>query len=141
MNLLRYPMEMWPQVRGQVPFIVKGPNWHSRHSLRDFLMGVEAGLVEEFGPLGARNIVAQLMLETEMCVAAWRVSPEINIPEADRWGLAVEQCASEIPKPNAEWPLHLGAWEFLDGITTLEHYVSYLHHDSAELVAMRVPNP
>lgn len=133
----RYSVGLWPQIRGEVPFILRGPNWNGRHVMRKVL---EDHPLTGLSPQEVRPVVAEWMLWEGFCVAAWPVELETCAPIERRWDLAIQQCASEIPKVCEEWPISLGAWELLDGMSTIEHYRHLLIWDDILLESMQIPN-
>lgn len=141
MLIQRYAVGLWPQIKGEVPFILRGPNWNGRHVLRRVLEDLERGyLLNVIDPDDVRLIVAEFMLREGFCSAFWPVELETCAPVERRWKLAIRQCADEIPKVSSEWPISLGAWELLDGMSTVEHYRTYLNHDSVVLESMDIPS-
>lgn len=133
----RYAVGLWPQIKGECPFILRGPNWNGRHVFRQAL-----GLMSFDGlaPDEIRLVTAEAMLREGICAAFWPIELETCAPQELRWVLAVRQCASEIPKVSDEWPISLGAWELLDGMSTVEHYRHLLLFDSVTLESMQIPN-
>lgn len=130
----RYSGELWPQIRGHVPFILRGPNWRHLRTFRqvlkefDFLPGDDR-----------RMIAAELMLEAGLATAYWAVEAPGCVAPEHRWQQSILQCANEIPKVSAEWPIDLGAWELLDGMSTIEHYHIHFQRDNLLLEALEIP--
>lgn len=137
MIIQRYSTALHPHIRGEVPFIVRGPNWSGRHVMRQVLRDFDFSGLE---PDEIRLTVAEFMLREGFCSAAWMVEMETCAPVNARWDLAVRQCADEIPKVCDEWPIDLGAWELLDGMSRVEHYRHLMWMDSVVLESMEIPN-
>lgn len=137
MLIQRYSVSLWPNIRGHVPFIVRGPNWNGRHVMRKVLESQE---LHGLSPDEIRLVVAEWMLREGFCAAAWPIELPTCAPEDQRWSKAIRQCADEIPKVSEEWPISLGAWELLDGMSTVEHYRHLLHVDDVLLESMEVPS-
>lgn len=137
MIIQRYAVGLWPQIQGEVPFILRGPNWNGRHV---FKVALESLDFKGLGPDEIRLIVAEAMLKEGFCCAFWPVELETCAPEDERLALAIRQCADEIPKVSEEWPISLGAWELLDGMSTVEHYRHLLLFDSVVLESMQITN-
>ena len=136
MIIQRYSTALHPQIRGEVPFIVRGPNWAGRHVMRQVLRGFDTSDLQMDE---VRLVVAEWMLREGFCSAAWMVEMQTCAPIIARWDLAIRQCADEIPKVSTEWPIDLGAWELLDGMSKVEHYRHLMWMDSVVLETMEIP--
>lgn len=133
----RYAVGLWPHIRGEVPFIVRGPNWSGRHVMRRVLDSFDFhGLTHN----EIRDVVAEFMLREGFCSAAWPVELETCQPPELRWDVAIKQVARETPKVCDEWPISLGAWELLDGMSKVEHYRHLLWMDEVVLETMEIPS-
>jgi hypothetical protein len=133
----RYSTGLRPHILGEIPFIVRGPNVKGRHVLRRVLETFDFADLE---PDEIRLVVAEFLLREGFCMAAWTVEMPTCRPIEDRWRIAVRQCADEIPKVSDEWPISLGAWELLDGMSTIEHYRHILVYDDVVVESMEIPN-
>jgi hypothetical protein len=132
----RYSIALWPHIRGEVPFVVRGPNWNGRHVMRRVLQTHD---FDGLGPDDIRLVVGEFMLREGFCEAAWSIELETCQPAEHRWSVAIRQVADEIPKVSDEWPISLGAWELLDGMSKVEHYRHLLWQDAVILEPMAVP--
>lgn len=132
----RYGSGIHPQISGVVPFIVRGPNISGRHVLRRVLTSYD---FTGFEPDEIRLMVAEFMLREGFCQAAWTVEMPSCCPMESRWDTAVRACADEIPKVCDQWPISLGAWELLDGMSSVEHYRHLLIYDEVLLESMEIP--
>lgn len=133
----RYSTGLHPHIRGTVPFIVRGPNANARHVMRKMLDGFDfSGFVDE----EIRLVVAEFMLREGIVQAAWPIELDTCCPPDGRWETAIRQCAQEIPKVSDEWPISLGAWELVDGMSKIEHYTHLLSYDRVVLESMQIPN-
>ena len=131
----RYSTPLWPHIRGERPFILRGPNWRHLRELRRVLKEFEFLPGDD-----RREIAAELILRGGLATAYWAVGSTLCAPVEDRWALSIRQCADEIPKVGPEWPIDLGAWELLDGMSTIEHYHIHFQRDVLELEALEIPS-
>lgn len=125
---------MWPQIRGLVPFVVRGPSWH-----------LATGITRAFDDLprdqASRLAIAETLLGEGIVAAAWS-NIEGNLPAPDRWEASVKHLArAEIPIPpcvcGSSWSQVLR--EVFQVISDLAHYKWYVSPDVIELDLLRPP--
>jgi hypothetical protein len=142
----RYTSGNWPQIRGQRPFIVTGPNfrrWTVAHSLQRYgehrfvpeLVQILSHVDADQRDL-ARESVAELLLREGICEALWASNVRTALPENLRWQTSVDQLAAEIPDcaPVSSWAI-----ELLSGMSEPSHYRSYLLESGIALEVLIPP--
>ncbi len=126
----RYARGMWPAVRGERPFLVRGPRWESA---RDSAWDFDDGLPDH--PL-SRRVIAEFLLREGAVVAAWSAlgSP---MTAAERWEASVRALAAEVPTWGYFGDGYApGVAELLDSMSDLGWYESYLAEDRVGLIPM-----
>jgi hypothetical protein len=134
----RYAGGNWPTIMGEVPFVATGPKFYDwaikgslarcfEHKFIDSLKrDLDEGLAGLEGSL-ARECAAILLLTEGIVQALWvSHSP---IARTDRWEIAVEKVASEIP----HGPVGEGVIELLSGMSDPNHFRSYVSEDAIDL--------
>ncbi len=143
--LQRYCSANWPQVKGRMPFLATGPNFFGwaikgsleRHGEHRFVQSFKQELDEVYGEMGtemSRYCAAWALLQTGIVQALW--ADHSDVPEVERWGVAVDRLAAEIPNV---WSVGEAVVEYLSGLSDPGHFRSYVSEDEIELVQMQVP--
>lgn len=139
----RYATSNWPQVKGDVPFLATGPLFSNYgYGLERFNEWRFAGELErqfqdaygEFGQDEGRYYAAWALLDTGIVQALW--AGHSPIPDGERWSVAVDQLAREIP---SDTPIGESVIEYLSGLSAPGHFRSYVSEDQISLDAMEVP--
>jgi len=134
----RYADGNWPMVRGETPFVSTGPRfyeWAIKGSLvrcfeHKFVDSLKRDLDEGLADLEeslAREVAAKLLLSEGIVQALWVSHSPIS--RTDRWEMAVEKVASEIP----HGPVGASVIELLSGMSAPEHFRSYVSEDAIDL--------
>ena len=131
----RYALGLWPQLRGERPFIASGPNFHryvvpgslerdrEHRFIPAFLDAVRDGFTSVSD---LRPEFAEFLLAEGIVSALWFPSSEAP---ADRWERSILGLAREIPGGDIPfWGI-----ELLSGISSPEHYRNMLSLDGIEL--------
>jgi hypothetical protein len=83
----RYARGLWPKIRGERPFIVRGPRW-SLASTEDFNILPATD--------GSRRVIAHFLLEEGAVSALWSTEMETCVQPHLWWDLAVLELTDEI---------------------------------------------
>lgn len=154
MIIQRFAMGLWPQMRGEIPFIALGPNFKKRAAKREpappgrpsmeqisfgFMAEVTkacASILSDVPACEAKRLLSQALLEEEIVQALWlKGSP---VPGPDRWEKSIDRLADMIP--DSIWDtVAMNTIELLDGMSPADHYHSMLAaHDDGELEPQQV---
>lgn len=154
MILQRYAVGLWPMIRGDIPFIVRGPNFNAAGKMI-------AAMNDAFSSTDDREdlvrAAAELLLLEGVVSAAW--SPLSTVDRSERMKASIERLAFEIPDLRmnltlkemygeqemlskgftVETDIGHEVHELLSGMSTKQHYESRLSSDSIELDEL-IPN-
>lgn len=135
----RYCTGNWPFVNGEAPFLATGPLFPQyaygleRYNEWRFAGDLGRQFQDAYGSFEgdeAKYYAAWALLDTGIVQALWVAhSP---IPSEERWDLAVQQLAREIPSG----PVGESVIEYLSGLSAPGHFRSYVAEDQIELVTM-----
>ncbi len=153
MIIQRYSVGLWPSIKGEIPFIVTGPNfcqctWGRRlppyerigkaFAERLYEAAVE---ISSLSWDDAMPIIAELLLREGHVTAIWSSATGACLPEGERWRAAISGLVEETPVRYFDRDdVVADVLELLDGMTTRQHYVSLFLVDDVMLEETSVPN-
>lgn len=138
----RYALGLWPQLRGERPFIASGPNFQryvipgslERDREHRFVPAFVEAVRDGFTAVNdLRPEFAEFLLSEGIASALWMPGAPARADE--RWELSILGLVREIPGGD----IPLWGIELLSGISSPEHYRNMLSLDGIELETATVP--
>lgn len=128
----RYAVDQWPHIRGELPWVIRGPNYER---------GFEIAHDFDELPVGRamRQVIAEELLYEGVLSTAWVVSGNIPsvLPIGDALEKSIREIALSLAPDGSSWSEEI-IW-LLEMTSPIDSYISYTAEDHLRVVPMTVP--